>query len=136
MKLLPSGRILLAVTLIAVIAAVAAGLVVLGSPSAQRSRRLDRKRVADLQMMTLLIDNYASSNRRLPESSGELDGAAGSAARSFDPVTAQEYEYRPGTDNSYELCAVFERSSGARQGVWDHGAGRRCFQRQAKVDPR
>ena len=60
---------------------------------------------------------------------------------SRDPTTDALYEYRVLGSATYEVCAHFERASDGgpdQEGdwfggpPWPHGAGRQCFQREAR----
>ena len=100
----------------AVVAAVAAGIYLLRSPSEERTLRLDERRVADLVALSGAVDVYWTRHQRLPASLDELRLA----------------------DRSYEVCATFERDSSARErpagdGVWAHRLGRQCFPREPRA---
>ena len=116
-----------------VVAGIAGGLMILGPPSVERSNRLDRKRVEDLEGIKGAVDLYQVRNRRPPASLDELAREAGTGITTRDPGTTAIYEYRSLGERKVELCAVFEREStelsmpgGA--GFWSHGPGRKCFQ--------
>ena len=111
--------------------AVVFGLLSIESPSDARIRRLDERRVDDLQRLSAAIDLYRLRTGRLPETAAELDGVDAGAVASRDPESAAPYEYAAlGDGDRYELCAVFRRPSTvpAPAGFWTHGAGRMCFQ--------
>ena len=57
----------------AVVAAIAAGLVLIGSPSAERMRRLDEIRVSDLMQLSRAVDFYWKREGALPPSLDTLD---------------------------------------------------------------
>jgi hypothetical protein len=119
-------RITLALMLTAVTASVAAGLMVVGSPTTQRQKRLDEKRIEDLAGIRAAVDQYRSAHNELPRVLGELD--AGDARwRHHDPLTLQPYEYRMRGGDGYELCATFQQPSDRQTGGWQHGTGRQCF---------
>ena len=120
-----------------VIVGVAGGLIVIGPPSDERTRRFDQRRVDDLQMIDNAVNVYWSRYHRLPTSLEEVSRETGSGIDSRDPRTKEIYEYRPLDGRTFELCAIFERESGEARasfpvGFWSHGAGRRCFQRTAR----
>jgi hypothetical protein len=124
------------VVTVAVVAAVVAGIYLLGSPSEERSRRLDERRVQDLSGIAQAIDLYWTRESRLPGSLEQLRSDTGANITVADPSTSAPYDYRPLEDGKYELCASFDRDSGDSNrfdnGFWTHRAGRQCFQREAK----
>ena len=117
-------------------AAIVAGIVVIGSPSEERTRRLDRRRVDDLAVMASAVDLFWTRHSKLPASLEELRSEPGTREPA-DPVTGAPYEYRVSGDRSFELCARFEGEStgdpAARSGFWSHGAGLHCFRREART---
>jgi hypothetical protein len=124
----------------AVVAAVAGGVWVMGSPFEQRLRRLDAQRVDDLASIADAVEVYWKRHERLPASLGDLAGESGIRFASADPEGGTPYEYRPGEQDAYSVCATFARDSDAgagrtrrlaRSGEWNHTAGRQCFERRA-----
>lgn len=125
------------VVTVAVTAAVLGGIYLLGSPSAERARRLDERRVQDLSGIARAIDLYWTRRSRLPSSLEELRTETGANVTPADPATNAPYEFRPTGDDRYELCAAFEGASadsdrGGAPGFWSHRAGRQCFQRDVE----
>lgn len=118
-----------------VVVAIAAGLFVLGSPSEERSRLLDARRVADLQQIVTAIEDYHAREQSLPAA---LDVVASGRDLPWlrDPSTGERYEYRVVDERRYELCAAFDRDAEPapvprRHGHPDfsgHAAGRQCFE--------
>ena len=129
-----SGRKIFAgLVIAAVVLTVAGGLYMLGSPSEERTRRLDERRVSDLQRLQLAIDLYRTRHQRLPASLDELNKESGTEIFSRDPVTGQTYDYRVIDGSKYELCATFDsRSQEPVRVFWSHRAGRQCFQVTAR----
>ncbi|HLG59071.1 MAG TPA: hypothetical protein VI485_27260 [Vicinamibacterales bacterium] len=132
----PTGtQILVAVTIVVVVAAVVVGIVMLGPPAEARARRIDDQRVRDLQSMGAGIISYWMVKRRLPTSLEEVTMETGnvSISTSRDPVTGTPYRYRVLDDKTYELCATFDRASisPTPADIWAHGSGMRCFTRRA-----
>jgi hypothetical protein len=126
-----SGRLLGGIVALAVLAAVGAGLWMIGSPGDARRLRLDERRIGDLRSIATGIDVQWSRTGALPAS---LDAVAPPlpAAATGDPATGQRYEYRVIDAASYELCATFDTESqpnpyGYDDPFWRHGAGRHCF---------
>lgn len=128
---------LVGAALTAVLAAVVAGLFTLGSPMDERSRRVDRRRVQDLQAIMAANDLYWTRHSRLPVTLDELTAEPGVTISTGDPESSEIYGYQPLDSIRYELCASFERESGeiARdptRDLWAHGPGRQCFQLEAE----
>lgn len=123
------NRIAAWASLVAVGAAVAAGLWLAGSPAEQRLLRLDDQRVADLGRLVRLLNLRWQATESLPAAlDGLVDGQRLSRIP-LDPETDAPYEYRTTGPGSYELCAVFSTPSRAEAAgsFWSHGAGRQCF---------
>jgi hypothetical protein len=131
------SRVLGTLVTVVVIAAIVVGIVLLGSPAEERARRLDQRRSQDLTGIARAVDLYWTRHASLPTSLEELQKAPGAEIRSADPTTGDAYEYRPLDGSRYELCARFEHESARAGGppgggIWSHGAGRHCFQREAQ----
>jgi hypothetical protein len=135
MKQLTRGQAVAVAATIVVIGTISAAIFVLGSPTDERSRRLDQRRVDELAGIADRVDLFWTRNGRVPASLDELRQAPGAGITTADPVTNQPYEYRP-LGESFELCAVFEQSSAEsaphRGTFWSHGPGRHCFRREAQ----
>ena len=120
-----------------VIAALIGGFLVLGSPTEQRARRMDDRRVTDLQETMVAVDLYWTRHSRLPASLDELTAEPGVQLSNRDPVSSEPYAYQTLDSTRYELCASFELESeeisrDPKQDLWAHGAGRHCFQLEAE----
>lgn len=130
-----SGRRVLVTVLVTVVALVVIrAIMIIGSPSEERTRRIDSRRVADLQQISRSVEIYHSRHQDVPTSLEALAREPGLSNVPGDPVTNQPYGYRPFNATSYEVCGTFDReSSDSRaEGVWAHGAGRQCFARNIK----
>ena len=138
----PAGKhVVIGLVVAAVVIAVVSGLVLLGPPSEERTRRLDDRRVNDLRKITRATDLYWTRHGRLPASLDELSQEPGVTLNSRDPTTPEPYGYRALDAATYELCANFQRGSaeesqGPAKDFWSHGAGRQCFQLEARHIPR
>ena len=97
----------------AVVAAVAFGLVLLGSPAQERARRIDDRRVADLHGIAAASNLYWSRHSRLPASLDDLTAAPGLRINTRDPVTTETYGYEVLDSLRYEVCATFDGESSA-----------------------
>jgi hypothetical protein len=123
----------------AVVAAIVSGLFLIGSPFAERSRRLDLIRVEDLRQLTRAIDLYWKGEGKLPASVDALATVPDASFRSkMDPYTAEPYSYHVLDGSRYELCATFEEVDGEYgDRFWAHAVGRKCFELDAqKWQPR
>lgn len=112
----------------------AIGFWLVGTPATQRDRKLDERRVSDLQAIESNITSYWVNNRKLPVLS---DVDLGS-----DPQTGLSYEYIKKDNLNYELCGIFKTIAkndpraipqiyppGPYNENWDHESGRFCFSR-------
>ncbi len=129
-------RIALAASIVAVVAAVVAGLYVAGSPGEERLRKLDDQRVNDLRSVSRVITRYWNSNEFLPETLEVLVDGSHFSVLPIDPVSERVYGYEIHGEREYSLCAEFDRESRDRDSgdFWDHGAGRTCFRLTAFSD--
>lgn len=127
-------RAFAAVATAAVIAAIAAGFWVLGTPGRQREIAADRQRLQDVATIAQrLHERYlgTNSNLALPETLVSED-------MRYDPLTNQPYEYARLGDREYELCATFDTDSSTHRlsnqnpppeaQRWQHPEGRHCFE--------
>jgi len=127
----PSGSTTVGFAVVCTVgAAVALGLWYAGSPAAERSRRVDERRVEDLRRFADRIDLYWTREGVLPPSRAALTEAGSDVPGFEDPVTSDRYEYRTLSTSTFELCARFDMATGASEGreFWRHLAGRRCFE--------
>jgi hypothetical protein len=125
-----SGKRALVIALVIVVALVVIrGIMIIGSPSEERTRRIDSRRVSDLQRISQAITVYYTRHQRLPSSLGELGAEPGMTIATADSENARPYEFRGIDAERYELCASFAREMprGAAADFWSHGAGRQCF---------
>ncbi|HSN82818.1 MAG TPA: hypothetical protein VLS88_09595 [Polyangiales bacterium] len=122
------GSGVLVVVSVVVIGVVAGGVWLMGSPGEQRVLKLDERRIDDLQSIAHQIHVYWNRYHALPEELEALGAEPGFAPIPTDPIHDQPYDYRLLGQESYELCAVFDRPSRYAPGsVWTHEAGRYCF---------
>lgn len=145
MRLRPGKQLLLGLIIGLVGLAVITGLVVVGSPTEARARRLDERRVADLRRITRATNLYRTRHDRLPESLQALAQDPEASLHGRDPATGESYEYQVLGPNSYAVCARFERADSdasyqepesVAEDAWRHGVGRQCFRREAPTDTR
>ena len=138
--MIKSGKDILVISVTTVVvAAVIAGLLLLGSPALERMRKLDEQRISDLRAVANAVDRYTNQHNNMPTSLDELSKERGIHIKLIDPETSHPYEYKITGENSYELCASFSHSSAEDQDqsneqFWSHNLGRHCFQLEAKCD--
>jgi hypothetical protein len=121
-------RALAGVLVVVVAAAVTTGIVIIGSPAEERTRRLDTRRVSDLRQISQSVEVYHTRHQRVPVSLDELSQEPGLAIVARDPVTGRPYGYQSIDSDSYQLCATFDRETTAvRSDFWSHGSGMQCF---------
>ena len=138
MKTSAVARLVIGMSIIVVVVAVAVGLFLAGSPTHERMRRLDEVRVQDLHAIARAVDLYWTRYARLPNSLEVLAREPGASVSARDPESAEPYDYRVLGSAKYELCARFDRDSAeqersARADFWSHGVGQRCFQLEARA---
>ena len=123
-------NVVVVVAIAAVGTAVVVGLVRLGPPGDERSRRLDEQRIEDLGRLARSVDLHWTRDGSLPPSLGALSDAAVPGARFSDPGTSRPYGYRVLGDSTFELCGQFETDWSARSSdeFWSHPPGRFCFE--------
>jgi hypothetical protein len=124
---------------IVMFAAVLTGLIVIGSPSESRMRRLDQRRADNLESISRAIARYRDEHESLPQ---KLEALGQSQPYTInyslkDPM-GLPYEYMVKDPFTYELCAVFDLAADMSQtdryySVFEkHGAGRQCFSQEAR----
>lgn len=113
------------------------GLVLVGSPAAERERRLDDRRIEDLRNIRTEIASQcverspdgATLKRPLPGSLEELVAEPRTVRPDVhDPKSGEPYVYERLDDHRYRLCATFENARHEpHDPFWDHDAGPHCF---------
>ncbi|HVM90892.1 MAG TPA: hypothetical protein VMU11_03280 [Verrucomicrobiae bacterium] len=143
MKTHPLGfKVFVGAVIVIVLATLIAGLWISGSPAAERARRLDDRRIQDLQSIANAIDNYYNQNNlQLPATLATLTAQRDAYYVSgiTDPENGQTYDYVTNSTSTYKLCAVFTtdtrgQSQDQNQNYpyngstfWEHGPERTCF---------
>lgn len=130
------GNTLLAgVVSLVVLATVVASIAVLDPPKVQHQRRVDQRRVEELQSLDAAIQGYWSLHKKLPPNMAAIAARPGLSLQIKDPETGRPYEYEPTGERSYNLCATFDRDTSEDPSddyysiEWAHAAGRHCFAR-------
>lgn len=127
-------RAFAAVATAAVVAAIAAGFWVLGTPGRQREIAADRQRLQDVGTIAQrLHERYLTDN-----DSFELPATLDASELRNDPLTNQPYEYERLSDRDFNLCATFDTDSSTHRlssqnsnpeaERWQHPEGRHCFE--------
>jgi hypothetical protein len=150
-RVAPAGRKTWAIiTSIAILVAIILGFSVIGSPMTQRLLRHDNQKINDLQNIQWQLLNHYQRTSSLPQSLAALADPISGYIIPTDPQTGEAYEYRRVDNDTFELCAVFNKDSTEsarlqngsvampmiREGVsenWMHNVGRTCFTRN--IDP-
>ncbi len=139
----PGGRALLIVIGAVVVAAMVAGLLVLGSPVDERARRIDERRLRELQELRSAVDLHFRRDAALPDSLEELARRSPLPVRMTEPDGGRLYGYEVIDSTSYRLCATFtfptpdhEDSRYYHEKEWAHGAGRQCFRFRVRLRDR
>jgi hypothetical protein len=123
-------------TIVAVVAAVVAGLVTAGSPRQARLHTLDAERVSDLRSIVDQLGRVRAGHLPPPATLEELAAlpAAPPEETFRDPETHGYYGYRVVDSVTVELCARFataDSSPGPGKDesalFWRHPRGRHCF---------
>ena len=138
-------RISLYVVSAIILASIIYGIVIIGSPNAQKAKRLDETRVSDLMSIQNQIVYTEWQNKGdIPTSLDGLKDPINNYIVPVDPDTKQSYEYRKISKNSFELCANFKTENkttnttvkttpvyynGIDSENWQHNSGRYCFTR-------
>jgi competence protein ComGC len=130
-----------------VLAGIALGFLIIGTPSMQRDREMDQRKVSDLNIIQSQVTNYFNQNDRLPVSLDEVKDIS-LYVECKDPGVCETYEYRVVDEDTFELCAFFDSDSGKLGvidvpadpyrylGNWEHPAGRACFERDVEPLPK
>lgn len=117
------------------------GLVLVGSPGAERQRKFDERKLEDLrvlqsEMMNIVHDGYRDPMRPitklkkpLPRSLDEvLAQAEMQRPHLTDPETGERYGYQIVDPTHFELCATFTLARDQEFDLlWNHPAGHHCF---------
>ena len=143
-------------------AAIVLGFFASGSPFAARIKKIDDKRVRNLQTLQREIVNYWQAKDALPQTLDDLKDSISGFVPPKDPETNEPYGYNVLGDLEFELCANFKSSNfkssnksvslqvierpvpipreafypaynGAYNESWLHKIGRTCFTRD--IDP-
>lgn len=147
------SKLLASIVSVVVVATIAGGFFIIGSPATQRKLRFDGQRIGDLQVLQSEVINYWIKKGKLPDKSEDLKDNISGFVPPVDPDTFAAYEYKAKGKLEFELCANFSLASDETRykgGMmrapmmypqsaypygdnWNHKDGRVCFER--KIDP-
>lgn len=124
--------ILILIVCVGVLVAIVAGLLAIGTPGEARLKKLDERRVSDLEAISFAVNGYWSRHDSLPQTLELLYLEHHAGVTIVDPVTLDPYEYMVLGVDSYELCATFQLEGSSKWGreynnSWWHDAGRFCY---------
>lgn len=94
-----------------VIGVIISTLFIVGSPITERMRRLDDKRISDLETIQYQIIQYWQIKEALPNTLSDLTDTISGFRPPRDPKDGTEYEYEKKTTLSFNLCATFSLAS-------------------------
>ncbi len=147
------NRMVLVATVLLIVATVAAGFFIVGTPAQARLYRLDAQKVSDLQNIQYQVANYYQLKQKLPTDLSEVADPLSGTVVPMDTQLNQAYAYRITTPPySFEVCATFNAASTNTSVMnmyaqpttvptathmggdsWAHGVGQACFERT--IDP-
>ena len=105
------------------------GLYIAGSPTEQRQKRLDNKRISDLRDIVNGIDAYRRRHGQMPPTLGDIVEARRFTRLPTDPANGIPYSYTILDGEKYELCAQFDQPSNddMAEDFWSHTQGEQCY---------
>ena len=118
-----------------IVVVVILGFRVLGGPATQRLVQSDLRTIRTLAELAQQINQtWVSSGKILP---GNLEKFPDSTKQ--DPISAKSFNYRPKSNNDYELCATFATDNRDMQpnnanDHWIHPKGDYCFEFEASQE--
>lgn len=122
-------RLAAAISIAVVTIAALAGFILSGTPGEQRLKRLDERRVTDLQTLARAMDHHRRGAQPLPDTLAALVDGRNLSSLPSDPATGEPYRYERLSADGYRLCADFARPSAEwdRDNFWRHPAGPHCY---------
>jgi len=141
-KMKKINRSYFSITSVIILIALVWGLILVGSPMAERSRKFDERRIEDLQLINREIRNIVYGGevphgieektpiQPVPKTLEEVvENALYERPDINDPKTGSPYEYLVRSSTRFELCAEFTDERNERYEVfWNHGPGTKCFE--------
>jgi hypothetical protein len=141
---------------ILIVATIAAGFLIMGTPGQIRLYRFDDQKVQDLQNIQYQIVNFWQQKEKLPATLTEVTDEISGNIIPRDPQTGEPYRYEVKDRLTFILCATFNAESqpnsisspryytepvaigsdkvvGLEAQPWTHSKGEVCFKRT--IDP-
>ena len=134
------AKILSYITSTVLLLTLGVGFALAGSPSHQRSVRLDEQRIMDLQSIEYEIGNYWREKKELPTQLTNLERDLYYFLLPIDPETQESYIYEATGELSFKLCATFSAeyqpipNTQIAKDHWTHGVGYTCYDRTLDPD--
>ena len=128
----------------AILLSLGLGFLKTGSPSDQRVRAEDRRRLQDLYQIAARVHDHWQgqpiiAERQLPPTLDVLTTGGRASLITADPFTKVPYTYTPGTAPKYKLCATFatetELIPNQPRPAWAHAEGYQCLDLDAAKSP-
>jgi hypothetical protein len=120
-----SDRIIITVISLIIIAAVACGFYINGSPFSAANQKIDNLRLSYFGSLRSSIQSYAYTNHALPQNLSEITPSVLRVAK--DPGSGAAFDYAITTSSSFHLCTTFADDSGNEQSgnetYYPYGAG-------------
>ena len=136
-----------------ILATIASGFFIIGTPGQVRTYRFDDQKVNDLQNIQSQVVSYWQAKNTLPASLGNLNDSIIGFSVPVDPETGASYKYATTSARTFKLCATFGAitqstsptvisrpmaptavgSNDLMNANWFHGKGEVCFTRT--IDP-
>ncbi len=137
-------------SIVIVVGSILGGFLIAGSPQSARLVAFDQQKVQDLMYIQEKIISYWQAKSQLPPKLSDLRDTLSYINVSLnDPQTLKPYGYEATGQNSFKLCATFNKASktyketnwetqpvsivGGTIGNWEHPAGVTCYDRI--IDP-
>lgn len=140
-------KIWLGVSTAVIVASIAWGFSVLGSPKTQQLLKYDQQKINDLQNIKNQVEGFYFNKGTLPKDIEEILSESYYNPQKVDPQTEKPYEYATTSGTTYNLCAEFNKASDDKKVAnskrhiiypmdydgyngnisWVHPAGQYCF---------
>lgn len=141
-------RLFFAAILVLTLGTLISGLVLSGSPTQERLRRIDEQREQAIDRITYAIDSYYTTENRLPVTIEDLWQSRLVTDGDLPQVVSRlpEFSYQPTTSTTYQLCTWFHLPSTLEADLSlaksipltarTHTDGRHCFPLDVRRPPR
>jgi hypothetical protein len=95
------------------IAVIATGFFIMGTPGQVRLYRFDDQKVSDLTNIQYQIVNYWQQKEKLPATLADLNDPLNGSIVPLDPQSGEQYTYQATGKYSFKLCATFNAETRA-----------------------